>query len=218
MPDSFPRGWHFCFREQTMANLEVLIDQLSAMHHHLCPKQVLGARMGMYAAELLQLDLPQTDKRLLTFIETDGCYADGVSVATGCWVGHRTLRVLDYGKVAATFVDTLTQQAVRVRPHLQSRTRARDCAPDAVDRWHAQLTAYQVMPAEELLQTQAVTLNLSIQSIISRHGHRVVCVRCGEDIINEREVRRDGLTLCRTCAGESYYASATYVVENAEVS
>jgi formylmethanofuran dehydrogenase subunit E len=45
---------------------------------------------------------------LLTILETDGCAADGVSAATGCWVGRRTLRVEDFGKVAATFVDTQT--------------------------------------------------------------------------------------------------------------
>ena len=57
---------------------------------------------------LLNLPLPQKDKRLLTFVETDGCFADGVSVATGCWLGRRTMRLVDYGKVAATFVDTHT--------------------------------------------------------------------------------------------------------------
>src|SRR3712207_7090667 len=48
-----------------------------------------------------------------SFVETDGCFADGVSVATGCWLGRRTLRLVDHGKVAATFMDTLTERAVR---------------------------------------------------------------------------------------------------------
>ncbi|MGB1288420.1 MAG: FmdE family protein, partial [Aggregatilineales bacterium] len=75
--------------------------------------------------------LPQRDKRLITFVETDGCFADGVSVATGCWLGRRTMRLMDYGKVAATFVDTLTGDAVRIAPHPQSRTRAITHCPDA---------------------------------------------------------------------------------------
>jgi formylmethanofuran dehydrogenase subunit E len=33
----------------------------------------------------------------------------------------------------------------------------------------------------------------------------VDCDRCGEEITNEREVLRDGETLCRACAGERYY-------------
>jgi formylmethanofuran dehydrogenase subunit E len=92
-----------------MRDLQDLFKASAERHHdHLCPRQVLGVRMGIYAAELLALDLPQNDKRLFTFVETDGCLIDGLAVATGCWVGNRTMRVIDYGKSAATFVDTLT--------------------------------------------------------------------------------------------------------------
>ena len=66
--------------------------------------------------ELLGLTLPQQDKRLYTIMETDGCAADGVAVAVNCWVGRRTMRIEDYGKVAATFVDTATSQALRIVP------------------------------------------------------------------------------------------------------
>ena len=87
--------------------------------------------MGTYAGELLDMDLPQTRRRLLTIMETDGCGADGVSVATNCWVGHRTLRIVDYGKVAATFIDTKTETAVRIAPHPLCRERALAAAPEA---------------------------------------------------------------------------------------
>jgi formylmethanofuran dehydrogenase subunit E len=60
---------------------------------------VLGVRIGLAAGEALDLDLPRADKRLLMLVETDGCFADGVSVATGCWLGRRTLRLVDYGRV-----------------------------------------------------------------------------------------------------------------------
>lgn len=108
-------------RSFNMPTLDELLGQSAALHHHLCPRQVLGVRMGLLAGRELGLDLPQTGKRLLTIIETDGCFADGVSVATGCWVGHRTLRVEDYGKVAATFVDTDCRQSVRIVPHPGAR-------------------------------------------------------------------------------------------------
>jgi formylmethanofuran dehydrogenase subunit E len=188
-----------------MANIADLLKLTAAQHDHLCPRQVLGVRMGMYAAELLQLDLPQSDKRLITFVETDGCFADGVSAATGCSLGHRTMRLMDFGKVAATFVDTKTEQAIRIYPHPASRSNARLCQPDARSRWHAQLEAYQVMPVEQMLCWQPVTLTLSLQRLISRHGVRVNCAMCGEEIINEREVIADGQPLCRACAGDAYY-------------
>ena len=189
-----------------MPDLQTQLHMSAARHHnHLCPRQVLGVRMGMRAGELLGLDLPQNDKRLFAFVETDGCLIDGIAVATGCWVGNRTMRVMDYGKSAATFVDTQTNRAVRVTPTRESRAVARAYAPDAPDRWHAQLAAYQIMPADELLLAQEVTLNVSLARIISKHGMRVVCERCGEDVINEREVRVDGEILCRACADGAYY-------------
>ena len=99
-----------------MLTLKEILEQSAAMHHHLCPRQVLGARLGLLAGAELGLSLPQSDKRLLTIVETDGCFVDGVSVATGCTVGHRTLRVEDYGKVAATCIDTQTGRALRLAP------------------------------------------------------------------------------------------------------
>jgi formylmethanofuran dehydrogenase subunit E len=188
-----------------MSSLDLFLSQLSALHQHLCPKQVLGVRVSLYAAELFELGLPQRDKRLFAFVETDGCFTDGVSVASGCGVGHRTLRVMDYGKVAATFVDTKTNHAIRIRPQPHSRIRAMRYAPDAIDRWHAQLAAYQIMPTAELLIAQAVELTVSLKTILSQHGLRVVCASCGEDIINEREVRWEGKVYCRSCVGDGYY-------------
>lgn len=73
---------------------------LSATHHHkICPRQVLGVRIGLLAGRLLEMPSPQPEKRLLAIAETDGCFVDGISAATGCYVGRRTLRIEDYGKL-----------------------------------------------------------------------------------------------------------------------
>lgn len=188
-----------------MPSLDELLAQSAALHDHLCPRQVLGVRMGLLAADLLQLNLPQGDKRLLTIVETDGCFADGVSVATHCWVGRRTLRVEDYGKVAATFVDSQSGAAWRVTPKLSARSRAHDYAPEARNRWQAMLLGYQRIPAADLLAAQRVSLVTPVESLISRPACRVICSRCGEEIMNEREVMQDGVLLCRACAGTAYY-------------
>lgn len=194
-----------------MANLvpvEELSQQSAAMHRHLCPRQVLGVRMGLYGGAVLGLDVPRTDKRLVVFMETDGCGADGVSVATGCWVGRRTLRVIDFGKLAATFVDTYTGQAVRIVPRPGIRESAWHYAPMAGNRWMAQLEGYQLMPEEELLLAQPVTLTVNLQELISQPGLRVTCEACGEEIMNERQVIHEEMVLCRACAGDAYYRLA----------
>lgn len=200
-----------------MPDLNELLEASAALHSHLCPRQVIGVRMGMRAAIELGLDLPQAgkNKRLFTFMETDGCAADGVSVATGCWVGRRTMRIVDFGKVAATFVDTLTGSAVRIFPHPDCRNSARQQIPDNIKRWQAMLMAYQTMPDEELLIAQPVVLSVSLEAIISRPKVRTLCDHCGEEIINEREVWVSGQCLCRACAGEAYYAIATPVFVSA---
>jgi len=192
-------------------SLDDILEQAAAWHRHLCPRQVLGARMGILAGRLLSLELPQQNKRLYTFVETDGCFADGVGAATGCWLGRRTMRLIDHGKVAATFVDTRTRRAVRIRPHPQARTEARHYAPDAKSRWHAYLEAYRIMPDDALLEAQWVELTLDLDRLISRPGVRTVCHGCGEEIINEREVMLDGTILCRGCAFEEdrYVRSVT---------
>jgi formylmethanofuran dehydrogenase subunit E len=174
------------------------------MHKHLCPRQVLGVRMGLYAGELLNLELPQRDKRLYAFVETDGCFTDGVAVATGCSVGHRTLRLIDHGKVAASFVDTKTGNAIRIWPNPQCRSRAADYVPTAPNRWQAQLEAYQIMPAEELLSSCGIELLIDLKALIARPGVRVNCDSCGEEILNQREVILDGKVFCRGCAGDGY--------------
>ena len=190
-----------------MKTLPQLLDDLRPLHSHLCPRQVLGVRMGMLAGEVLGLDLPQKGKRLLTIVETDGCAADGVSVATNCWIGRRTLRVEDYGKVAATFVDTLTGDALRIVPRADSRQRALELSPGAESRWEGMLIGYQLLPAEEMLYVQLVELRTPIEGLLSRPGLKAICDRCGEEILNEREVLREGLALCQACAGEAYYRS-----------
>lgn len=188
-----------------MLSLNEVLEISAAHHSHLCPRQVLGARIGLAGAGALGLETPRNDKRLLVILETDGCFADGVEAATGCTIGHRTLCVEDYGKVAATFVDVKTGQAVRIAPALNVRQRAYSYASEEKRHYFAQLAAYQVMPDAELLSIQEVYLRMPIEAIVSRPGVRVNCDLCGEEIINEREVMREGMTLCRACAGAAYY-------------
>ncbi len=195
-------------RESTQAQddrLRALLETSSGRHQHLCPRQVLGVRFALAGGAALGLSLPRRDKRLLVIVEIDGCFVDGVEVATGASVGHRTLRVEDYGKVAATFVDVKDDRALRVAPRLQVREQAGDYAPGEPSKYFAMLYAYQVMPDAELLSIQEVRLARPVQELISHPGLQVTCDRCGEEIFNEREIYRNGLCLCRTCAQGAYY-------------
>jgi formylmethanofuran dehydrogenase subunit E len=135
----------------------------------------------------------------------DGCFADGITAATQCTIGHRTLRVEDYGKAAAMFIDTKTGRAVRIAPVLDIRQRACAYALNEPRHYFAQMQGYQVMPDEEMFTVMEVQLTRSIEEIVSRPGMRVNCDVCGEEAMNEREIHQNGLALCRACAETAYY-------------
>lgn len=192
-----------------MDEIQEYLAKSATAHKNLCPRQVLGVRMGRYAARLLGFDPLQVEKRLLVIIETDGCFATGVSTTTRCTIGSRNLRIEDLGKAAATFTDTKLRRSVRIAPSADARALAEQYAPEVPDRWEAMLEGYQRIPDELLFSWQSVELLTSIEAIFSRPGVRTACQVCGEEIMNEREVIRDGQVLCRSCAGFSYYAPAT---------
>lgn len=186
-------------------HLSRLLEQTAARHSHLCPRQVLGVRIALAGAAGLGLEIPRRDKRLLVISETDGCFVDGLEIVTGCAVGHRTLRIEDYGKIAATFVDVQTEQAFRIAPRPDVRQRAAIHAPEDPHPYLAQLRGYQVMPDDELLVIESVQILQPIRQIVGRPGVRVSCAGCGEEIINGREVLVDGQPLCQPCARGGYY-------------
>ena len=178
-------------------NLSILLKKSASDHSHLCPRQVLGVRMGLAGLGTLGVKVPVTSKTALVIIETSGCFADGIRVATGATVGHRTLRVEDLGKIAATFTDLKAGISVRVSVKLDVRTRALDYAPVEKRRYFAQLKGYQVMPDEELFNFQRVELQIPASQIISHQNARRCCSKCGEEVINEREVVVEGMQLTR---------------------
>ena len=191
-----------------MGEIQELLRACALRHDHLCPRQVLGVRMALAGAAALGLALPRTDKTLLVIAETDGCFVDGLEVAAGVAVGHRTLRIEDYGKVAATFVNVKTGQAFRLAPRPDIRQRAQETIPDEARHYFAQLQGYQVMAEEELFTTTAVILSTAIEQILGRPGVRVCCSACGEEIINGREIPFQDMIYCRSCFGKGYYREA----------
>ena len=97
-----------------MRTFDELLRESSAIHGHHCAGQVLGVRMAMVGCREVGIDEPKGCKKLVVYVEMDRCATDAVQAVTGCSLGKRTLKFLDYGKMAVTFVNTETQQAIRV--------------------------------------------------------------------------------------------------------
>lgn len=183
-------------------------EELAAQAHgHLCAGQILGLRMALYGVNLLGLDDPQgaDRKRLVTFVEIDRCATDAVAVVTGCRLGKRALKFRDFGKVAATFCDLRENRAVRVVARESSKERARELHPEIENKNRQQMLAYREMSDSDLFDTQWVRVNIRPEDLPGYKAPRVVCARCGEGINFRREVLCEGVTMCRSCAGEAYY-------------
>ena len=188
----------------TQRGFDDLVAEAVAFHGHLCPGQILGVRMALAGCRAIGLEQPRSaGKALVVFVEIDRCATDAIQVVTGVSLGKRTLKPMDYGKMAATFVNVATGAAVRVAARDDARHRAWERVPGETDPRKAQTAAYRTMPEHHLLHLDPVVVH---PGWLDRRRSRVFCETCGEGINYQREVTADGRTLCRPCSGESYFA------------
>lgn len=188
--------------------LEPLLEAAAVAHGHLCAGQVLGVRMAMHACALLGITDPRgaERKRLVTFVEIDRCATDAIGVVTGCRLGKRALKFVDWGKMAATFVDLQLAQGedvyrgVRVAARESSKQLARERYPHIENKNHAQMLAYRELTDDELFSTQWVEVSLPPNEFPGFKGPRVACEECGEGVNYRREVVVGGRVLCQGCA------------------
>jgi formylmethanofuran dehydrogenase subunit E len=150
------------------------------------------ARAGL---NYLGIDDPLRNRDFLVYVEADRCVADAVSSVTGCSLGKRRLKWMDYGKMAATFIDMNSHEGIRIA------VAAKQNAPengDIVAFWNA-------IPDEELFKVEAVRVNLKPEDLPGKPLSRVKCERCGESVMDSREILLGGRILCRACANGAYY-------------
>lgn len=183
-----------------MRSFDELLKESSAIHGHHCAGQILGVRMAMLGCREVGIDEPGGCKKLVVYVEIDRCATDAVQAVTGCSLGKRTLKFLDYGKMAVTFVNTETRRAVRVLARDEARKLVPDYAGDAPNARDAQKQAYRIMPEDLLFSVKPSTLEVPGQEMPGYRSMRVECAECGEGINFHREVRVDGRTLCIPCS------------------
>jgi formylmethanofuran dehydrogenase subunit E len=201
-------------------SLDELLHDAEIAHGHLCAGQILGVRMAMLALNRLGIQDPRsrTDaagnlnpdrKRLVTFVEIDRCATDAIAVVTGCRVGKRALKLRDFGKMAATFVDlsaTLSAEVykgLRVVALESSKDLAKELYP-GLEKNAQQMKAYREMPDADLFAEQWVRVPLPASEFPGYKGARVACVRCGEGVNFDRFVDRGGQRLCLACADSEH--------------
>src|SRR5215218_6000060 len=187
--------------------LDELLNECGRLHGHICPGQVLGVRMALLGCCLIGVNNPKgaDRKSLIVWVEIDRCMTDAVGAVTGVRLGKRSLKYLDYGKVAATFLNTETGEAVRVVALEESRALADARHPEIESKKERQFRAYREAADEELFKVERVAVEYGEMDAPGRPRSRVLCERCGEGVNDGREVRGGGSVLCRPCASGGYY-------------
>ena len=194
-----------------MEPFEVLLESSADAHGHLCPGQVVGVRMAMLGCRLIGLDEPRRHdqiKKLIVYVEMDRCTADAVAHVTGVKLGRRSLKFMDYGIMAATFVNLETGEAFRVVSTETARDLASAYAPEIPEKYPQQLQAYKRMPDSVLFRVQQVSVEIKDCDLPGPTRYKVFCSRCGQVVRDQREIVQDGAILCKPCAQGSYFTDA----------
>ena len=183
------------------------LQEAVAFHGHLCAGQVIGVRLAMLGLELVGITDPlgADRKKLIVFVEINRCAADAIMTVTGSRVGRRSMQLVDYGKLAATFINLETGAAFRIfsLPDTESRALAR--YPD-LDEKHAQIRAYREMDDTEMFQILPVKVPIKCEDMPGKPTRKVPCDACGELVLDHRDVEHEHRTLCKACAaGSAYY-------------
>lgn len=190
-----------------MESFDDLLKKSTAIHGHICAGQVIGVRLAMIGLREIGIDDPRGKQRkdFYVLVEIDRCATDAIQSVTGCSLGKRSLKWLDYGIMAATFVNLKDGRAVRITAREESRELAGKYNPEIEDKYQQQLSAYRIMPEEELFSIQRVRVEVPDQDLPGRPIRRIQCRQCGDWVQDCREVEQEGKLLCRPCATGRYY-------------
>ncbi len=186
-----------------MEPIDDLLEQHKKTHGSLCPGSLLALRLTVLGCALVDIEDPRgaDQNKLIVWVEIDRWLADAVEAVTGARLGKRTLKFLDYGKLAATFLNIETGKAVRIVALGSSRRLADLRHPEIESRYARQMQTYREAAEEELFEVGTVEIHLRENDAPRRPPSRVICNSCDEEVNDGREVNlEDGSALCQPCA------------------
>jgi len=194
-----------------MLSIEESLQRFEQLHGDPCPGQILGVRMAVLGCKLVGIEDPRgfDQKKLIVWIEIDRWLADAVEAVTGVRLGKRNLKFLDYGKLAATFLNLENGEAVRLVALESSRGLANKRHPEIESKHLRQLQTYREAADEELFGVSVVHAKLNELDAPGHPRSRVICSSCGEEVNDGREVKTmDDAVKCKPCASSANYSIA----------
>ncbi len=173
-----------------------LLEIAGNFHGDICGGIELGTRMTMRGLTQIGISDPvgEDRKKLIVFVEIDRCATDAIMALTGCRPGKRTMKICDYGKMAATFINLDSGQAVRVAARARNKP------------GNGQRVDFSLLSDEELFSVNEVEVDLKPEDLPGLPVRSTSCSSCGESVLDGREIERGESVLCRSCsAGIAYY-------------
>ena len=181
-----------------MKDFDTLLAGSAEVHGHMCPGQVVGVRMAMEGCRLIGLDKPQKlpqIKKLIVYVEMDRCATDAIAFVTGVKLGRRSLKFVDYGIMAATFVNLETKRAFRIVSTERSRDLAVGLAPEIDEPRKQQVEGYKRMALEDLFEIQEVRVDVPAADMPGPTRFKAVCQACGQMVRDKKEVMKNNRIL-----------------------
>lgn len=174
-----------------------MLREAVEFHGHLCIGQVIGVRIAIAGLRQLGIQDPKDFYDLIVYVENNRCVADAIMIATYRRFGRRTLKFIDYGKMAATFVDTSRKKAIRVHPTELCRK--------LVKSYRNEIEGYSRMTDEQLLVVEEVDIIVPPQELPTAPVQKTACENCGEIVFDMKVEKVGENALCRACAFGAYY-------------
>lgn len=172
------------------------LEKAHKFHGHICAGIVLGIRLTRAGLGYLGIDDPSKNRDFMVYCEIDRCLTDAIQSVTGISAGKRRLKIREYGKMAATFVDINTNKGVRIV------VSGRQTMPEDADP----AVFWDQYTDEEIFTIRPVAVEIPLGDKPGKPIRSVYCDKCGEKIMDAKDIMVDDKLLCKTCAdGTAYY-------------
>jgi formylmethanofuran dehydrogenase subunit E len=170
-------------------------------HGHLCLGQILGVIMAESGLKAIGTTDP---KKIIIYVENDRCIADAIQILTGTRFGRRSMKLVNYGKMAATFINTETGDAYRV---WVSGKIKEIMGTENIEKYKDknQFEKLLEVPSEEIVSIQNVIVKIPKEEMPGKPLRTVFCVNCKEKIFDGKELPSEKGPLCKACAEKPYY-------------
>ena len=180
----------------SVENYAALLEEATLFHGHVCGGIESGTRMTICGLQRIGILDPKgaDKKKLIVYVEIDRCATDAIMALTGCRPGKRTMKIVDNGIMAATFINLESEIAVRLVSKMRKDSDGKGPMPD-----------FATASDDELFSIMDVKVPMRPEDLPGRPVRSTQCDRCGEKIMDGREIEHQGKDLCKPCFTQNTY-------------